>query len=301
MRRSRRVVGWTGWLVGCVAAAAPALELALERTRGELLAVPVEVGGERMRWALDTGAGRSMITAALAAQWGLAPRARFDVVDTRGQVRTALAGGPLAVCLGEVEVRLELVGWLPGERLFFEEEGLSGLLAADLLAGVDLWVDDDDVRLRVAPAGGLVSAYGGARLPVELLEGRPAILLELAGLERRPVALRLVVDSGTDRTVLFGARAVQLAAARRGLAGSAALVAAHGASVVALAPLGRARAGEVTVRLGMAALLPATRDREEDGLVPLAALGPVLFELSAGRVTVGASPRAPPPGARTQR
>lgn len=291
MRRSSRLVGWTAGLSAAIAAAAPPPELALEPTKSGLLAVPVEVGGEGMRWVLDTGAGRSMIPAALATRLALAPRARFDLVDARGTVRVALAGGPLHLRLGDTAVELPLVGWLPGGALFFEDEGFDGLLAADLLARVDLWVDAGAGRLQVTPTGGLGGLFGGTPVPLGLADGRPVVAVSLVDLARQPVELRLVIDSGADRTVLFGPSAERVAAARRALAVPASLTSAYGGGEIALALLGRARLGGAPLRLGRAALLAATRDREEDGLLPLSALGPVLFELAAGRVTVGARPR----------
>ncbi len=58
--------------------------------------------------------------------------------------------------------------------------------------------------------------------------------------------------------------------------------------------LGEGRCGDVPLRLGAAVLLAGTRDRAEDGVVPLDALGALLLEGSADEVVLAPRWRSVP-------
>jgi hypothetical protein len=176
-----------------------------------------------------------------------------------------------------------------------ESAELDGVLGSDLLHGLDVWIDPLAGRLRVDAPGALGGRYAGTTVRLETIAGRPALAIELLDLDRRPVTVRLVVDSGADSVLLFGRLAERLAAARgAGLARATGLATAHGAGAVSGVPIGRARCGDAKLRLGAALLLPEVRGRIEDGLVPLDRLGPVLFQLAGERAVLGARPGAAP-------
>jgi hypothetical protein len=276
----------------CPAAAG---ELALARSASGYLTVVVAIGNVRMSLALDTGSSQTMIAAEHAARLGLVARERLGVVDARGELVEGLGSGPVPLALAEGrELLLPQVVWIPGRsRLLPRGDDLDGLLGADLLAAHDVWIDAAGERMRLGAPGELAAWFDGAELPLASIGGRPAIDVELLDVGRRPLVVRLVIDSGAEAVVLFGAAAERLAAARRGagLARAVTLSTAHGAAASDAAPVGRARSGGVRLRRGHAALLPAVRHRAEDGLVPLDRLGPVLLELAGGRAVLEARPR----------
>ena len=287
-----------------ISAPLPALEppgqaLRLERSRGGLAVVAAELGGETLRLALDTGTSRSMIAGGVAARLGLAARARFAVVTAAGPERTALCAGPLAVRVAGVALAVDCLGWIPAEPLLAGAEDVDGLLGADALSGVDLWIDLGRGRARVAPAGALAPWIEGERLPLQLIERRPAVTIALPELGRGAPA-RLVLDSGADRTLLFGELARRAARSLGGPGLPGRLSTAAGGAALDTVALGEVRAGAARIDGGHAGLLPAVLDRGEDGLLPLAALGPVLLDLAGGSLVVGARlrarPVAPPPG-----
>lgn len=277
-----------------LALARPGAEVALERTGTGRLSVPVEITGERMVWALDTGATMTMIAASLARRLALRATVELAVTDVTGRVRPALAGGPIELRLGGVPLRLAEVGWFPGGDGDYELEGLGGVLAADALPALDVALDAGEGRARFAPAGALAGWFDGAAVPLATIAGRPALEVQLRDLGRRPVTVRLVLDSGADRPILFGELARRLASIRAASTRTGELASAHATSAVDFAMVGRGTAGGNPLRLGRAALLPALESRQEDGLLPLAALGPVLLESARGRALLGARLRAAP-------
>lgn len=282
-----------------ISAPLPALEppgqaLRLERSRGGLAVVAAELGGETLRLALDTGTSRSMIAGGVAARLGLAARARFAVVTAAGPERTALCAGPLALRVAGVALTVDCLGWIPAEPLLAGAEDVDGLLGADALSGVDLWIDLGRGRARVAPAGTLAAWFDGEPLPLEAVERRPALAVSLPELAPGGARARFVLDSGADRALLFGDLARQAARALPAQGRAGRLATAAGSVGFSAVPLGALRAGRARFEPGSAGLLPAVVDRAEDGLLPLAALGPVLLDPAGGRLVLGARPRAAP-------
>lgn len=273
---------------------APGQEFRFGRSRAGLPVLAAELGGETLRFVLDTGTSRSMIAASVAERLRLPARARFPVAAAAGPERMALCAGPLAVRVGGLALAIDCLGWVPEERLLAGAEEVDGLLGADALAAVDLWIDPRRNRIRLAPPGTLAPWVEGERLPVELVELRPAIAVALPGLGRGAERARLVIDSGADRTLLFGALARRAARAPGAAAAAGRLTTAAGSVGLALLPLGPMRAGGSRFDLGTAGILPAIADRHEDGLLPLAALGPVLFDLAGGFVLLDARLRSTP-------
>jgi hypothetical protein len=271
----------------------PGTALPFDRSAGGLPVVTVVLAGQPFRFGIDTGTSRSMIAAALAERLGLPVAARFPIVTPDGGERLGLCSGPLRMDLAGIDLFLDCLGWVPGERALAGAPDLDGLLAADALGAIDLWIEPRRGRARVARAGELGVWVDGVPLAVERIEGRPAIGVRLSGGDAAPEE-RLVVDSGSDATLLFGEAARRAADRHRSRLVGARLETAAGSVETVAAPLGRARAGGRAIDPGWALLLEGRRDRTEAGLLPLAALGPTLFELANGRLVAGARLRDRP-------
>jgi len=263
----------------------------LERSRGEMLAVEVRIAGRAVRMAIDTGATNSMIAGELAEELGLAARAHFPLRDAAGEVRDALCAGPMTLDLGGVELRSDCLGWVPETRRVGRVDGLDGVLGFDALASADIWIDFAARRLAAAPSGTLDGLYAGTPVHFERLYGRPIVAVEPLKRHVPDRPLRMVIDSGSNAVVLFGATARSVPLRPDGF-GSRTLVASYSRTFVSRGRVGRARLGELNFDLGDATLLPEVVGRHEDGVVPLALLGPVLFRSGHDEILLDARPVA---------
>lgn len=272
----------------------PGQALRLDRSRDGLPVVAVELGGESFSAVLDTGTTRSMIAAAAAERLALAPSARFEIVTATGPVRHAQCAGPLGVRIGGVTLAIDCLGWVAAEARLAGAPDVDLLLGADALASAALWLDLERGRARIAPAGALTDWVRGERLALERIERRPAVVAALPGLGGAP--LRLVLDSGADAPLLFGGSAQRVGLTARGERRRAQLATAAGRATREALALGRLRLGSSRVEAGWGLLLPEVADRREDGLLPLAALGPVLLDLSSNLLVLDARLRSRPEG-----
>jgi len=261
----------------------------LERSRDGLPVVRVELGGETLRAALDTGTTRSMIAAAAARRLRLVPRARFEVVTATGPLRHALCAGPVTMRVDGFALSTDCLGWVPDEARLAGAPDVDLLLGADALGEVDLWLDLAGGRARFAAAGELSAWVRGERLPLRRVEARPLVEVELDG-----ASLRLVLDSGADAPILFGEAATRLGGTGGGGRRSARIETAAGSATREALSLAGLRLGRVRLRVTWGLLLPEVADRREDGLLPLAALGPVLLDLSSGQLVANARLRSRP-------
>jgi predicted aspartyl protease len=269
------------------------MRLDLERTRSGGMAVTVELGNQRVRAALDTGATITMISPRLAGRLELTPHARSSVVDAAGRERPLLIAGPVALRWGNVATRLALVAWSPDRGEVPGADGLEAVLGADALAGVDVLIDALRGRMWVAASGTLAAWVEGEEVALRSIGTRVAVEIELVDRGREPMRLPLIIDSGASAPVMFGSAATAMLNAG-GFSSTSTLATAGGFSKVRTVTLGRARIGSRSVRLGQAALLPEVTDREEAGLVPLTALGPTLIEVASSRALLGARLRPAP-------
>ncbi len=272
----------------------PGEELHLASCRRGFPVVAVRIGSEALRFGIDTGTSRSMISAAAAERLHLVPRAGFVLASAGAEPRRGLCATPPVMRVGMVEIGLDCLGWIREEWRLAGAEDVDGLLGADALAQVDLWIDVRRCRARIAPPGSLLPWFDGNRLAVETIERRPAIAVEIPGLQRGSIA-RLVIDSGADSVILFAglARSAQAAPALQGFAGR--LDSATASRDVEIVRLRGVFAGGALYEVEWAALLPQVGDRLEDGLFPMSALGPVLLDLASGVVVAKARLRTPRP------
>lgn len=260
-------------------------------------AVAVDFGGRQLRLLLDTGSSRSYVRREVAVSLDLRPRARFDIVDAAGS-SVGVCAGPVPIRLGAFAASVDCLSWRPGAapgEAALLPRGIDGILGADAFAGARVLIDPESGSLTV----------GGPELD-EWIDGTEAVSgasegrfwIELRTVANRAVsarALRLVVDSGTDRTLLFGAAARAHARAPNDTSSALRLETLSGtrpAHAVRLPPL---VSGDWRLRGTSALLLPEVQDRQEDGVVPLSGLGAIYLDASAGRVVLGARLRTTPP------
>ena len=279
-----------------VAGGAPGEALRLARSRRGLPVFVLHAGLQTLRLGLDTGTSRTLVSAEAAARLGLTP-------DRRISIRSAGGGSPDGYCgpapvLHLIGIRLvpDCLGWVPDETQLAGAEDLDGLLGADLLSQIDLWIDPatTPVRARVAPPGVLQSWIDGDRLPVESIGRRPAIAGHLAGLRWNSATIRLVVDSGANGLVLFGEAARRMAEASRLERMHGTLESVTSRQPINLVPITAFHSGGSQFSVPWAGLLPDVAERIEDGVISLDGFGPVLFELANNRIVTNARLRSSP-------
>ena len=196
------------------------------------------------RFLVDTGAETNQIDAALARSIGLEPAFQVELVTAAGTVRVPGGRG--------IEVSLDSARSDGQEFLYTDLRGVKqlasdirGVLGESFLARFDYLLDLRGKRLVFGKLD-----REGTRAEFRMVEGRPSIFTSLG---------RMVLDSGSDRIVLFGA-------ARR--MGTSTLYAASGfreTGSVQAKPLvieGR------TIRHDDAVGVPRQAGVAEDGLLP---------------------------------
>jgi hypothetical protein len=268
----------------------PARTNRLARSETGLPVVEVGVATERLLMGLDTGTSRTLVTGGVAKRLSVAAARRISVASVAGEPWEGLCGPVTELSVAGVRVAHNDLCWLPDEVRVKGAEDLDGIIGADLLQQLDLWIDlrGGRVDARFAPPGSLASRVDGTRVPVEIIRQRPAINARLAGLHRTGPDARLVLDSGSNALVLFGGAAQQAAATFSHERSVGQLVTAATRREVVIVPLQGVRTGSKFFQLSSAGLLPDVNDRVEDGLLPLAALGPVLLDLSRRVIVVDA-------------
>ena len=279
-----------------LASGPPGEAVQLARSRRGLPIIVLHAGPHTLRLGLDTGTSRTLVSAEAATRLGLTPSQRLAIGSAGGGSRAGYCGAAPVLRVHGSPLNPDCLGWLPDEAQLAGAEDLDGLFGADLLSQVDLWIDPakTPVRARIAPPGTLQAWIDGERLSAESIARRPAIVGRLAGLRWNGPTIRLVVDSGANGLVLFGeaARRTAEASALERLHGTLQSVTSH--QKVAIAQLTAFHAGESQFNVAAAALLPQVVDRMEDGLIPVDAFGPVLFDLSNGLLVANARFRSAP-------
>jgi hypothetical protein len=273
----------------------PGEELRIDRSADGVPVVRVEVEGEALRFAIDTGTSRTLVSAEAARRLRLIPRESFTVASAAGASRGGLCAAPPDIRLGGLRILLDCLGWIAAETRLAGAEDVDGLLGADALAGIDLWMDVTTSRLRarVAPSGSLAPWVDGRRLRIDLLGRRPVLAAEIVIPGQRGLGGRLIVDSGSDALILFGALARRLDNARIARQSGGSVVTPTGTRAVRIAAIHGVRIAGTVFETRSAALLPDVL-RPEDGLLPLYLLGPVLLDLANGSIVAQARFRRQP-------
>jgi predicted aspartyl protease len=272
----------------------PGTDIVLQHSRSGLPVIVAHAGGQELRLAIDTGTSISLISADAAERLRLLPHGRFTLASAGGEPQTAYCGAPPTLRIAGVDIVLDCLGWVPEERRMAGAEDADGLLGSDALSQLDLWIDMRRGRARIAPPGTLLPWTDGVRIPVDTIERRPAILLELPFSGGSGGAARVVIDSGADGAVLFGELARRAKTTLGHLRMPGRVECATASVEATIVPLGTVRAAGVSFDGGLAGLMPEVTDRVEQGLLPLAAFGPVLLDLSGGVLVARARLRARP-------
>lgn len=214
-------------------------------------------GSGPYRFLLDTGAESSQFDRRLAAAIGLRPTFQVEMVAAGGvarvsgaeavRLRLANAEAPAEVLLTGMEAVRE---WAPD---------VQGVLGQSFLRQFDYRLD---FRAEAIEFGA---------------EERPGIRAELDRAKDRPVVFtslgQLIVDSGTDRLILFGK------------SGGPLLVrTVSGAARGSVTSTKRLYIEGFEVKAGSAVALPRPRHMAEDGFLPAALFASVYFRNSAGYV-----------------
>ncbi len=242
--------------------------------------VPVTVGAlQDLRFLLDTGSTRSVVTEAVAQQLGLRPVARTEVMTTAGASMAVVVALP-ATCLAAQCVDDALAIVTPKETLEVGARRLDGILGSDVLSK-DFTIDYS--RRRFEWGGSPGATRRDERLSMSLEDGR-AIVTSPQGAGR---SLRLVADSGADAFVLFDSDVVR------------ALSTASSPTRFTLQTLGgtrraepvvipELRVGGVTWRNEIATVVPRPAGYPEaiDGLMPLHRFASVSFRRTESSVIV---------------
>ena len=264
-------------------------ELAVTRSPSGLLVVRVEVAGQPLQFAIDTGTSRSLVSANAAYRLGLVAGEAFSVASAVGPSSAGVCAASPEIRLGGFRIPLECLGWIPAETQLAGVEDVDGLLAADALAHVDLWIDVSAARprIRVGPSGSLGSSVDGRRLTVDFVGRRPAVSAEVVIPGQRGLGGRLIVDSGSDALILFGPLAQRVGGMRLARHSGGTVVTPTGTRQVQIAAIQGVRTSGTLFELRTAGLLQDVQ-RPEDGLLPLQALSPVLLDLAHGSVVAQA-------------
>jgi hypothetical protein len=203
-------------------------------------------GAGPFRFIIDTGAESTTISAKLATKLSLRPTYRVEVDSVNGTKFTPAA---IVTCVNAGNMTAYNVEVLWHD---FTVEGIDGILGQSFLGRFRLLLDYEKEQVIFEPAQ---EPDGGIRLPVERLAGRPAVH---AG------ALRLILDSGAPRLILFKTapgRTGQRVPVAGGLPG---LPPVQGDSGV----LPRLTLGDL-VLLNVPYVFISNPSRNEDGLLPL--------------------------------
>jgi predicted aspartyl protease len=159
---------------------------------GRLVADDVFLNGQGpFRFLLDTGAQTNQVQASIASKLGLAPTFRLEMTTASGTI--PVVGGRIAeVSLGSAIGSNQEFLFTSLDGVHTLSAGIQGVLGQEFLARFDYLLDFAGRRLVF----GAAAPEGGSRVGLETIDGRPAIETSEG---------KLVLDSGTDTTILFRA------------------------------------------------------------------------------------------------
>ena len=164
--------------------------------------VPVTVGPlQGLRFLLDTGSTRSVVSETVAQQLALRPAARTEMVTTAGTSMAVVVAMP-ETCLAAHCSHDSLAIVAAKDALGFGSGQLDGILGGDVL-NRDFTIDYRRRRFTWDDASG--PQRQDDRLPMSVEDGRAVVTIPQEG---RP-PLRLVADSGADALILFDSKGVR--------------------------------------------------------------------------------------------
>ena len=146
-------------------------------------------GSGPYRFLLDTGARTNQIEAGIARLLRLRPMYRVEMVTSAGTVLVDAAKN-LAVTVGPVTATDQEFLFTSLDAVHRWSPNVQGVLGQEFLEKFDYLLDFGNARIVFGSA-----RVQGVQAQVEVLDGRPAVFTNLG---------RLILDSGTNRLILFG-------------------------------------------------------------------------------------------------
>ena len=235
--------------------------------------VPVTVGPlQGLRFLLDTGSTRSVVSEAVAQQLALRPAARTEMVTTAGTSMAVVVAMP-ETCLAAHCSHDALAIVASKGALGFGSGQLDGVLGGDVLSR-DFTIDYR--RRQFTWDDGSRPERKDDRLPMAVEDGRAVVTIAQEG---RP--LRLVADSGADALVLFDGEVVRTLGAGSSLK-RLTLQTLGGTKPAEPLAIPMLRIGGATWRNEIAVVVPrpAGYPEEIDGIMPLHRFAEVSFRFS---------------------
>ena len=247
------------------------------------IVVPVTIdGGGPFDFLLDTGSSRTIVSDATARRLGLQIVAQTLMVTPLGEAPQALA--PLnRVAMGAGPPATVLAMIVPADALDRGRD-IDGIIGQDILARRSYTIDYE--RRHLAWHSASTGELGGARLPLELREGRLLVSLPQRQKDRTvwpfasplPVGattLHFIPDSGADGFVLFArpGRALPAVSALD----TAGLRTLSGHRAVRRVVIDALDVGDIRLRNQTALIVDGSDAALGDGLLPLHLFARVTF------------------------
>jgi hypothetical protein len=143
------------------------------------------------RFLLDTGAQTNQLEASIARKLGLAPTFRTEIATAAGSA--LVPGGRVAgVALGSASASNQEFLFTSLDGVHALAANVQGVLGQEFLSHFDYLLDFTGHRLVF----GVAEMEGGSRIEMNLIDGRPTVETDRG---------KLVLDSGTETAILFGA------------------------------------------------------------------------------------------------
>jgi predicted aspartyl protease len=243
--------------------------------------VPVTVGPlQGLRFLLDTGSTRSVVSETVAQQLTLRPAARTEMVTTAGTSMAVVVAMP-ETCLAAHCSHDALAIVASKGALGFGSGQLDGVLGGDVL-NRDFTIDYR--RRRFTWDDGADAQRKDDRLPMSVEDGRAVVTIPQEG---RP-PLRLVADSGANALVLFDSDVVRSLGAGSSLKRLTTLQTLGGTKQAEPLAIPALRIAGATWRNEIAVVVPrpAGYPEEIDGIMPLHRFAEVSFRFSDGSLFV---------------
>jgi hypothetical protein len=166
---------------------------------GGWIALDVELGGQRGRWLIDTGASRNLVSPGLARRLGLQPRGAVSADTVLGQVRGGeVSLPPLRLGGFERPVQTALVMEL-ATLIGAAAEGIDGVLGVPFLDGLQLDLDLRDWVASFRRSDSSACPAGSSALPLTRHRTLPVITLAVG---EPAVARAYVLDTGNPAALL---------------------------------------------------------------------------------------------------
>ena len=203
MRRTFKLLGPAALCLavgsGARAGEAHASRVSVRIVEGDLVLVPVGVGGRVAEFLLDTGSSATLVSPRLAASLllPLVDRVLLTTLTGERAVPRALIE-ELCVgrsCLGPRRVTVAELSSL--SRL---DEDIDGILGADFLTAFDFYLDVEARALILTEPRGLAARMHGDRVRLSFGPRGVSVGASLCG----TAELKLRLDSGASGLVLFG-------------------------------------------------------------------------------------------------